>query len=140
MSSEARLKKCLKISRTVSTSLKQNQVCHLSYCDTRVQKNAHQVTLSLAYDVATRLYPHQKKALTFLLDREREKPAYEQFSTLWRSHIDPMSQQTLWTNIVTEEEVQEEPKEAKGAILADDVCHFIFVTHCLPARSQHNPY
>jgi hypothetical protein len=51
-----------------------------------------------------------------------------QFSTLWRSHIQPMSQQRLWVNLVTEDETAEQPKEAKGAILADDVC-FIFVTH-----------
>lgn len=75
-------------------------------------------------DVATTLYPHQKKALTFLLDREHEKPASdEQFSSLWRKQMDPMSQRQKWVNIVTDEDAMEEPKEAKGAILADDVCH-----------------
>ncbi|KXN85676.1 Putative SWI/SNF-like matrix-associated actin-dependent regulator [Leucoagaricus sp. SymC.cos] len=73
-------------------------------------------------DVATKLYPHQKKALTFLLDREREKPIIEgHFSTLWRTHIDSMSQQKRWVNIVTEEEAASEPKEARGSILADDM-------------------
>ena len=38
-----------------------------------------------------------------------------------------MSQQQKWVNVVTEEETAEEPKEAKGAILADDVCQFIFI-------------
>lgn len=83
-------------------------------------------------DVATTLYPHQKKALTFLLDREHEKPLQEgQFSTLWRSHIDHMSQQKRWVNLVTEEETPDEPKEAKGAILADDVCQQIYFCHIL---------
>lgn len=70
------------------------------------------------------LYPHQKKALTFLLDRERERPALDgQFSSLWRMQVDPLSQRRKWVNVVTEEDSAEEPKEAKGAILADDVCH-----------------
>jgi hypothetical protein len=34
-----------------------------------------------------------------------------------------MSQRFKWVNLVTEEASAEEPKEAKGAILADDVCH-----------------
>ncbi|EKM84208.1 hypothetical protein AGABI1DRAFT_67507 [Agaricus bisporus var. burnettii JB137-S8] len=74
------------------------------------------------FDVATKLYPHQKKALTFLLDRERERPALDgEFSSLWRRQLDPMSQRYKWVNLVTEETSEEEPKEAKGSILADDM-------------------
>ena len=32
---------------------------------------------------------------------------------------------TRWINVVTEEESHEQPKEAKSAILADDVCLFL---------------
>jgi len=74
-------------------------------------------------DVATKLYPHQKKALTFLLDREHEKPLQDgQFSSLWHSTVDQMTGRRRWINVVTEEESHERPEEAKGAILADDVC------------------
>ena len=67
-------------------------------------------------EIATRLYPHQKKALTFLLDREREIPVLDSFSSLWQTRNG-----TSWFNVVTQKEVNEVPKEAKGAILADDV-------------------
>jgi len=85
-------------------------------------------------DVATKLYPHQKKALTFLLDREREKPLQDRlFSSLWRSTVDHMTGRRRWINVVTEEESHEQPQEAKSAILADDVCHmFIFASHSSP--------
>lgn len=78
----------------------------------------------LASDVATRLYPHQKKALTFLLEREREKPdADGKFSSLWQPRFNTTTGVKSWYHIVTQQEVLEEPQEAKGAILADDVCH-----------------
>lgn len=76
-------------------------------------------------DVATKLYPHQKKALTFLLEREREKAGSNgTFSSLWQKRMHPITQQVSWYHIVTQQEVHEEPQEAKGAILADDVRHF----------------
>ncbi|CAK5264607.1 unnamed protein product [Mycena citricolor] len=71
-------------------------------------------------DVATRLYPHQKKALTFLLEREREKPGPDgKFSSLWqqRGH----TSQPNWFHTITMKETYQEPKEAKGSILADDM-------------------
>lgn len=78
----------------------------------------------LASDVATRLYPHQKKALTFLLEREREKSdADGKFSSLWQPRFNLTTGVKSWYHIVTQQEVLEEPQEAKGAILADDVCH-----------------
>ncbi|KAF9502489.1 hypothetical protein BDN71DRAFT_1438114 [Pleurotus eryngii] len=72
-------------------------------------------------DVATKLYPHQKKALTFLLDREHEKPAGNEFASLWRKEMDPMSGHLVWIHVVTKEQVYQEPKESKGSILADDM-------------------
>ncbi|KAL6310167.1 SNF2 family N-terminal domain-containing protein [Sparassis latifolia] len=75
-----------------------------------------------APDVATKLYPHQKKALTFLLERERERVGPSgTFSSLWQERQDPMSGQPVWFHIVTQRETRHEPQEAKGAILADDM-------------------
>ncbi|CAL1695094.1 unnamed protein product [Somion occarium] len=72
-------------------------------------------------EVATPLYPHQKKALTFLLERERERPGPDgTFSTLWQKRQNAHGQLS-WYHIVTQREVFEEPQEAKGAILADDM-------------------
>lgn len=73
-------------------------------------------------DVATQLYPHQKKALTFLLEREREKTGVDgNYSSLWQQRQHPLSRQISWFHIVTQKEIFEEPREAKGSILADDM-------------------
>ncbi|RDB28868.1 Helicase-like transcription factor CHR28 [Hypsizygus marmoreus] len=75
-----------------------------------------------APEIATTLYPHQKKALTFLLEREREKAGSDgKFSSLWQPRMNPLTRQRSWFHIVTQKEVFEEPREAKGAILADDM-------------------
>ncbi|CDO72991.1 hypothetical protein BN946_scf185007.g45 [Trametes cinnabarina] len=73
-------------------------------------------------EVATTLYPHQRKALTFLLAREQEwhGPNGKKLS-LWQERPNPLSQQTSWVNLVTQAEVFTKPEEAKGAILADDM-------------------
>ncbi|KIJ21918.1 hypothetical protein PAXINDRAFT_165253 [Paxillus involutus ATCC 200175] len=74
------------------------------------------------YEVGTPLYPHQKKALTFLLERERETRCSDgRYSSLWQIRINPHSGQQSWFHIVTQKEVFQEPQEAKGAILADDM-------------------
>ncbi|KAJ6627095.1 SNF2 family N-terminal domain-containing protein [Mycena sp. CBHHK59/15] len=73
-------------------------------------------------DVATKLYPHQKKALTFLLEREREKlGSDDKFSSLWQQRTNNMSRRPCWIHSITNKEVFQEPKETKGAILADDM-------------------
>jgi SWI/SNF-related matrix-associated actin-dependent regulator of chromatin subfamily A3 len=70
--------------------------------------------------IASKLYPHQKKALTFLLQRERELTDSEgKYPSLWEYRDD--SDGKRWLHVVTDKEIQEEPQEAKGAILADDV-------------------
>jgi SWI/SNF-related matrix-associated actin-dependent regulator of chromatin subfamily A3 len=75
------------------------------------------------FEVATKLYPHQKKALTFLLEREREKLGPDgTYSSLWQQRSHPLSGQPSWFHLVTQKEVFDEPQECKGAILADDVC------------------
>ncbi|PFH54824.1 hypothetical protein AMATHDRAFT_135139 [Amanita thiersii Skay4041] len=73
-------------------------------------------------DIATKLYPHQKKALTFLLQREQEvRDEDDKYFSLWQSRKNPWSQQTTWHHAVTNQEVFEKPNETKGAILADDM-------------------
>ncbi|PPQ67109.1 hypothetical protein CVT25_005710 [Psilocybe cyanescens] len=72
-------------------------------------------------EVATRLYPHQKKALTFLLEREREITGPNGPSSLWQKKYNPVSHRTTWFHLVTQKEVNECPQETKGAILADDM-------------------
>ena len=85
--------------------------------------------ICIGSEVATQLYPHQKKAITFLLEREREKvSAGSGFSSLWQHRYNPLSRQTTWFHIVTNNEVYEPPKESKGAILADDVCFIDYFT------------
>ncbi|KAF9566150.1 hypothetical protein CPC08DRAFT_683038 [Agrocybe pediades] len=74
-----------------------------------------------APEVATKLYPHQKKALTFLLEREREKANGISFSSLWQKKHNSLSGRTTWFHLVTGKEVFDPPREAKGAILADDM-------------------
>ncbi|KAI0068288.1 hypothetical protein BV25DRAFT_1793096 [Artomyces pyxidatus] len=73
-------------------------------------------------EVGTKLYPHQKRALTFLLEREREIPGPDGIpSSLWQARTNPLSGQTTWTHLVTQRDVSEQPVECKGAILADDM-------------------
>lgn len=72
-------------------------------------------------NVATRLYPHQKEALTFLLEREKElKAPKSRAGSLWTLRKDTKGR-TTWYNIVTQKETRREPVECRGTILADDV-------------------
>ena len=93
----------------------------------------------LAPEVATKLYPHQLKALTFLLAREQEKSPLLRGPTgqlsLWREKMMPGFQRS-WSHIVTQAEEFSKPFEAKGAILADDVR--IICTH-LPVEEAYVP-
>jgi hypothetical protein len=91
-----------------------------------------------AFDIQTKLYPHQKKALTFLLEREGEVsgPARDpdskelqpltsrwddKTSSLWTVRKDPSGRIISWMHAVTTREVFSEPNECKAALLADDV-------------------
>jgi hypothetical protein len=57
-----------------------------------------------------------------LLERERENLGPDgTFSSLWQLRQNPLSHKKSWFHIVTQKEIFEEPREAKGAILADDV-------------------
>ena len=92
--------------------------------------------------VITKLYPHQKQALAFLLDREldrkidtsrRKMPSQsasdaaaddeEDMIALWRAKRDVYGRFIGWHNVVTEVEIgsQRPPPQCRGAILADDM-------------------
>jgi hypothetical protein len=104
----------------VTSSKKLNPVCFWTLLHF---VNVLTISVLLAADVATQLYPHQKKALTFLLERERERVGADgNYSSLWQKRQHPLSRQISWFHIVTQKEIFEEPREAKGSILADDVC------------------
>ncbi|EPT01479.1 hypothetical protein FOMPIDRAFT_1120060 [Fomitopsis schrenkii] len=79
---------------------------------------------SILLRIATKLYPHQKKALTFLLERERERPGSGpsgKYSSLWQERVNPVTGQRSWTHLITQRDIPHEPQEAKSSILADDM-------------------
>ncbi len=55
-----------------------------------------------------------------MLEREAELPITGGAS-LWQARYNPISNEKSWYHVVTQREVFEEPRPAKGAILADDV-------------------
>ena len=89
----------------------------------------------------TKMYPHQKQALAFLMDRERMRstenlchkriPAGENTQdnddenmiSLWRPRRDVYGRFIGWQNLVTEVEFGSDrpPPQCRGAILADDM-------------------
>jgi len=98
------------------------------------------IILFEAFDINTTLYPHQKKAVTFLLEREGEVsgPARDPNSdkpqplpSLWENgtsssaslwQVRPgINRKTVWVHAVTDKQVEVEPKVCKAALLADDV-------------------
>ncbi|GAA5829809.1 hypothetical protein JCM11251_007888 [Rhodosporidiobolus azoricus] len=81
--------------------------------------------------VSTPLYPHQKQALSFLLDREavvqippnlpRGEP--EPIVSLWQRERNSYGKVVGWTCLVADVKIKGErpPPQARGAILADDM-------------------
>ncbi|GAA5987310.1 hypothetical protein JCM5350_008142 [Sporobolomyces pararoseus] len=81
--------------------------------------------------VSTKLYPHQKQALSFLLDREKEieipakdPPGKEPMMvSLWQRVNDTYGKCIAWQNVVSDLRISgnRPPPQARGAILADDM-------------------
>lgn len=89
----------------------------------------------------TKLYPHQKQALAFLLDREKlrtidavlnkkmnkhangEGEQEDELISLWRPRKDLYGRFIGWQHVVTEVEIGSDrpPPQCRGAILADDM-------------------
>ena len=95
--------------------------------------------------VQTKLYPHQKQALAFLIDREKlrttdtlqsrrtasapgvgvngSRDEEDQMISLWRPARDAYGKFVGWHNVITEVEIgsSRPPPQCRGAILADDM-------------------
>ncbi|WAQ83552.1 hypothetical protein PtA15_3A923 [Puccinia triticina] len=93
--------------------------------------------------VVTSLYPHQKQALSFMLDRETpklvtpdlksarnaternalEKEDEENLVSLWKKTRDSYGRHVGWMNVVTgiQQIGKQTPPQCRGAILADDM-------------------
>ncbi|KAA1130014.1 hypothetical protein PGTUg99_001321 [Puccinia graminis f. sp. tritici] len=93
--------------------------------------------------IITSLYPHQKQALSFMLDRETlkvvppdlksarnpterkalEKEDEENLVSLWKKTRDTYGRHVGWMNVVTgiQQIGKETPPQCRGAILADDM-------------------
>ncbi|GAA5930136.1 uncharacterized protein JCM15063_004725 [Sporobolomyces koalae] len=81
--------------------------------------------------VSTKLYPHQKQALSFLLDREKEVQVPKRDArgekptmvSLWERASDTYGKCIGWKNVVSDLEIKGDrpPPQARGAILADDM-------------------
>lgn len=78
--------------------------------------------------VSTPLFPHQKQALSFLLERERERHFEElleegapQHISLWTVYRRKGAQIEQYRNIVTGTVRRKRPTICRGAILADDM-------------------
>nr|XP_018265349.1 DNA repair protein RAD5 [Kwoniella dejecticola CBS 10117]OBR87507.1 DNA repair protein RAD5 [Kwoniella dejecticola CBS 10117] len=69
--------------------------------------------------IKTNLFPHQRRALTFFLQREQDS------LSLWEGIRDEKGKVRTWKNKITGEETRakkgEKPDDSKGAILADDM-------------------
>jgi SWI/SNF-related matrix-associated actin-dependent regulator of chromatin subfamily A3 len=90
--------------------------CLLMYVVRQTKCTSDILSFSKGPNICTDLYPHQKKAVTFLLEREQEIvcPAGKAGS-LWNPHGH------AWQNVITQEVVFTKPRECKGALLADDM-------------------
>ncbi|WWC86799.1 uncharacterized protein L201_001678 [Kwoniella dendrophila CBS 6074] len=74
--------------------------------------------------IKTNLFPHQRRALTFFLQREQDSLTDDPGS-LWEGLRDDKGKVRTWKNKITGEEIRakkgERPDDSKGAILADDM-------------------
>ncbi|WFD33700.1 1-phosphatidylinositol 4-kinase [Malassezia cuniculi] len=80
--------------------------------------------------ITTRMYPHQKQAITFLLDREKQRSFDEllvegegraKSVSLWQAGEVRGSVIVQYRNIVTQTTTKKVPRICRGAILADDM-------------------
>ncbi|KAI9715837.1 MAG: hypothetical protein M1828_000578 [Chrysothrix sp. TS-e1954] len=71
-------------------------------------------------DIKTALLPHQKQALQFMTDREKDRTSTgaEDETSLWQENIKPNGVQS-WYNVISGHEIREKPQPILGGILAD---------------------
>lgn len=71
--------------------------------------------------IVTKLLPHQKQGLHFMMDKERDRifsQTEEGNSSLWRMKIRPNGQ-VIYYDVITGKEERSKPPEVLGGILAD---------------------
>lgn len=78
-----------------------------------------------ALAMATKMYRHQKQALYFLLEREKQEDYSDneknKLTSLWRVR-QQLHRHPTYLNVVTSQETTLKPTSMLGGILADDVC------------------
>ena len=69
--------------------------------------------------IETALQPHQKQALHFLLEHERDQEAEHGGSvfSLWKPQM--VKGRRVWQNVITSQQMAEKPTPVRGGILAD---------------------
>ncbi|KAI8939996.1 hypothetical protein NX059_003719 [Plenodomus lindquistii] len=73
--------------------------------------------------IETELYPHQKQALYFMVDKEQDHSAAEhddRKDSLWKAHYRDNGRKS-YLHVITGEERAEKPKSNLGGILADEM-------------------
>jgi SWI/SNF-related matrix-associated actin-dependent regulator of chromatin subfamily A3 len=80
--------------------------------------------IEASHHIGTSLLPHQKQALAFILDREKQrsfqKAAKDEIVSLWKP-VRRGEKITSYENVVTQGEQKRAPHICRGAILADDM-------------------
>lgn len=80
-------------------------------------------------DMASTMYRHQKQALYFLLEREKQEDYSDneknKLTSLWRVR-QQLHRHPTYLNVVTSQETTVKPTSMRGGILADDVSFFFF--------------
>ncbi|KAF2199436.1 hypothetical protein GQ43DRAFT_376286 [Delitschia confertaspora ATCC 74209] len=69
--------------------------------------------------IVTPLLKHQRQALGFMLDREKERTGKEE-NGMWRLKYGPNGKE-YWSHVITGHEVYEKPASVLGGILADEM-------------------
>lgn len=85
-----------------------------------LSSDAHLALTDAPDSIATPLYVHQKKALTFMMKREEGWQYDGSQEDLWVKEVDETGHMT-YTNMVTETSQKSVPPETKGGLLADQM-------------------
>ena len=91
--------------------------------DTVVSSSEEVPTREPSSHIKTGLYPHQKQALYFMVDKEQDHTSSEfdeRKDSLWKPHYRDNGRKS-YIHVITGEEKQAKPKSSLGGILADEM-------------------
>ncbi|KAF2846659.1 SNF2 family helicase/ATPase-like protein [Plenodomus tracheiphilus IPT5] len=91
--------------------------------DTVVTSSEVVPTREPSHHINTELYPHQKQALYFMVDKEQDHSGAEhddRKDSLWKPHYRDNGRKS-YLHVITGEEMTEKPKSNFGGILADEM-------------------